>query len=124
MNVAPLERLVDAWREEADLFRKRGMERLAEMIESYADELERRLREWEMEALTVPEAAEESGHTADHIRRLIRQGKIQNAGTESSPQVRRCDLAQKWGHEPADGRSPERPADSRSRVARTVVDSD
>jgi hypothetical protein len=42
--------------------------------------------------LTLQEAARESGYSADHLGRLVRQGKIPNAGRPSAPRIRRRDL--------------------------------
>ena len=43
-------------------------------------------------ALTLGEAAARSGYTAGHLGRLVRQGKIPNAGQSRSPRVRVVDL--------------------------------
>ncbi len=42
------------------------------MVESFASDLEQRLREWELQELTIPEASLESGYSEDHLRRLVR----------------------------------------------------
>ena len=44
------------------------------------------------ELLSLTEAAERTGHTADHIGRLIREGKVPNAGRKNAPRVRIRDL--------------------------------
>ncbi len=43
-------------------------------------------------ALTLGEAAARSGYSAGHLGRLVRQGKIPNAGQPRSPRVRVVDL--------------------------------
>ncbi len=43
-------------------------------------------------ALTLGEAAARSGYSAGHLGRLVRQGKIPNAGHPRSPRVRVVDL--------------------------------
>jgi hypothetical protein len=44
------------------------------------------------ELLSLTEAAERTGHTADHIGRLVREGKVPNAGRKNAPRVRIRDL--------------------------------
>ncbi len=83
------------WRDEAALLRRRGQDALAAMAESYADELEEALREADLEALTLKEAAQESGYSADHLGRLVRQSKIPNVGQPHTPRIQRSDLPRK-----------------------------
>ena len=47
------------------------------------------------ELLNLRQAAQESGYSADHLGRLVREGRICNSGRPHSPRVRRCDLPQK-----------------------------
>ena len=77
------------------MLRRRGQDALAAMAESYADELEEALREHDIEALTLQEAAVESGYSADHLGRLVRDGKITSAGQPNAPRIRRADLPRK-----------------------------
>ena len=42
--------------------------------------------------LTLPEAARESGYSVDHLGRMIRQGKLPNAGAPNRPRIRAGDL--------------------------------
>jgi len=42
--------------------------------------------------LTLREAARESGFSADHLGRLVREGRIPNAGRAHAPRIRRADL--------------------------------
>lgn len=87
--------LVAEWRKEAELYERRGLTSHAAMARSFADDLENHEREHALELLTVAQAAEESGYTPPHIRRLVEEGRIPNAGEEYSPRVRRCDLPKK-----------------------------
>jgi hypothetical protein len=48
----------------------------------------------------MEEAARESGYSAEHLGRLIRTGRIPNAGRRSAPRVRRGDLPAKPAHRP------------------------
>lgn len=89
-----LEALTDqvaSWREEADLLRRRGAPRQADVLESAAEDLEDRLREWRLEALSLEQAARESGLAYDTVQRKV-GSELPNAGEKGSPRVRRCDL--------------------------------
>ena len=80
--VSNCELLATRWRTEAATLRRRGAPQQAEALESCADELEAGLRAHEHEALTLQEAAEESGYSRDHLGRLVREGKLSNAGAK------------------------------------------
>ncbi len=92
MNLEPLRALVSEWRTEAALLEHRGLEGEARLIESFARDLEGRLREWLAESLTLEEAAGEVGTTYDAIRKRIARGGLPNAGRQGSPKIRRADL--------------------------------
>ena len=92
MNTARLQSLAAAWRDEADLLRRRGLEREARMVESFAAQLEERLQEWELQELTLEEAATELGLKYDTVQRRVACGELPNAGRKGSPRVRRRDL--------------------------------
>lgn len=124
MNTAPLERRADEWREEAEVLRRRGAPKQAQLLESAADELDERLRQWQAEKLTAPQAAEESGYTAEHLAQLVRDGTIPNAGKPGAPRIRRRHLPRKPGRRPNGGRASDQTTPSRMQVARSVVDSD
>ena len=49
------------------------------------------------EVLTLDEAAEASGYSKDHLERLIRDGKIPNAGRLHAPRIRRHDVPRRVG---------------------------
>jgi len=95
VNVERLEALTDEWRKEADLLRRRGQESQALMAESYAGDLELRLREWLTQPLTLAEASAESGYSYDHLQHAASGGSIPNVGGEGAPRIRRCDLPRK-----------------------------
>ncbi len=60
-----------------------------------ADQLEAVAAGSDSEALTLEAAATESGYSLDHLGRMIRDGKLANAGRKHAPRVRRCDLPRK-----------------------------
>ncbi len=88
----PAETRPAEWRERAALLRRYGAEGAAAAFEECAETLEEDLRVWKEEPLTLGEAAEASGYSADHLGRLVRDGKILNAGRQGAPLIRRADL--------------------------------
>ena len=53
----------------------------------------RAIREMSLnEPLSLTEAADRTGYTADHIGRLVRTGKVPNAGRKNAPRVLGRDL--------------------------------
>ncbi len=57
-----------------------------------ADELEASLQVAALDDLTLAEAAQQSGYSVDHLARLVREGRIPNAGRRGKPMIRRSDL--------------------------------
>jgi hypothetical protein len=45
------------------------------------------------EALSLTKAAERTGYSAEHLGRLVRQGRLPNAGRKNAPKIRLSDLA-------------------------------
>ena len=43
-------------------------------------------------SLSLTQAAERTGYSAEHIGRLVRQGKLPNVGRKNAPRVRLLDL--------------------------------
>ena len=85
------------WTDEATIFRKRGREDLALFLESYLAELEAEMRNEENEPLTIAQAAAEGGYSEEHLRRLVREEQIPNAGRPNAPRIRRADVPKKPG---------------------------
>ena len=92
LNFTPLKAIANEWREEAAQLARRGYEQEAHAAESYAAELEKRLREWELEELTLEQAAGELGVAYDTVQRRVASGLLHNAGRKGAPRVRRCEL--------------------------------
>lgn len=80
------------WRQKAELFRQHGHEATARAYELCSTELEEALCAGEDELLDLQEAAKASGYSADHLGRLLREGRIPNAGRRHAPRIRRGDL--------------------------------
>lgn len=100
MNIAALEALPREWRAEAETLRHRGAEAQARAMESCAENHEERLRTWHSEALTLSEAAEESGIPYSTLQQKVASGELPNSGEKGSPRLRRCDLPSRGGGAP------------------------
>jgi hypothetical protein len=85
---------LNEWRAHADEIEPYAREAAAAFRRA-ADQLERVLNNAALEALTLEEAAVESGYSADHLGRLLREEKIPNAGRTHAPRVLRRDLPRK-----------------------------
>ena len=103
--MSPLEVLRDRWRSEAEHVRPYNAG-AAHAYELAARELEEALRSADAEALTLEEAARESGYSIDHLRHMVADGKITNAGRYRSPRIARRDLPKRAGHAPASSYDP------------------
>ena len=94
-------------------------EQAATVWEKAALEVEAALRADELESLTLRKASLECGYSIDHLRRLIREGTIPNAGDKREHRVLRRDIPRKPGHRVAASRPLA--ASSRTQAARAVV---
>ncbi len=84
--------LLEQWRAETALFRRRGLHQAADVAESYAADLEAAVHAYERTTLTLTEAATESGYSASHLGRMVRDGTIPNAGRANAPRIAMKDL--------------------------------
>ena len=91
----PVDGLPTTWRKQARTLREYGGETPAVAIESCAAQLEEALRENDEATLTLTDAARESGYSTDHLGRLVREGKIPNAGRPGAPRIARRHLPRK-----------------------------
>ena len=92
---ASVETLPGTWRTQAKALRQYGGETPAVALESCAAELEATLRERDETTLSLTEAAKESGYSTDHLGRLVRDGRIPNAGRPGAPRIARSILPRK-----------------------------
>jgi len=86
------------------------------VLERCADELEATVRDRDETTLTLTDAARESGYTREHLGRLVRDGKIPNAGRPGAPRIARRHLPRKH----RDPESPASPPLARTRGRRQV----
>lgn len=89
--------LLERWRADVELLRRRGAALQAEVLLGCAEELEQQQREDALEALTLEQAARESGYTASALDKQLREGKLANVGRKGAPRIRRGDLPKKSG---------------------------
>ena len=92
--VLPAE-LATRWRSTADNLRKYGAGEAAATLVACATELEEACQDAHGQVLTLREAAELSGYSADHLGRLIRDGTLANAGRKGTPRIALKDLPMK-----------------------------
>lgn len=98
MNTSLLTGLAVEWRSEAEILRRRAATGLADLLDSVAEDLDARVREWETQELSISEAAEESGYSEDHLRELVRTGRLPDTREPASQGrivIRRADLPRK-----------------------------
>jgi hypothetical protein len=93
MKTLSLTDLPKAFRERAAFLRENAAaEQAATAWERAAIEVEAALHAHGSEVLTLRDAALESGYSPDHIGRMIREGKIPNAGRAGAPRIARGDI--------------------------------
>jgi hypothetical protein len=95
LTVPTLGALVLQWRTLADILKAEGCLDVASARERCAAELETCLHIIDSQALSVEQAAGESGYSAEHLRRLLRDKPALNAGRRGKPLIRRSDLPRK-----------------------------
>ena len=79
--------LPDTWRTQAKTLRQYGGNTPAVALESCAAQLEAALRQRDEATLTLTDAARETGYSTGHLGRLVRDGKIPNAGRPGAPRI-------------------------------------
>jgi hypothetical protein len=113
------------WRTEAEAMRhRRAMVEGAELCEEMLGDFEAVTATETETVLNLPEAAAESGYSADYLGRLVREGKIPNAGRPNAPRIRRRDLPRKASRLPSGRPSFKLVGATPGQIARAVVDSE
>jgi len=113
--------LTKKWREHAKTFQLFDEQGTATAFSTCADELEAAVSGMGDEQFTLEEAEQASGYTTDSLGRLIREGRIPNAGKSGTPRISRRNLPRKPGL-----RTRNRQAygvDSVEQIVASVVDS-
>ncbi len=84
------------WRAKACVLQEYGDEQAANICELHASELETWWREYQLEPLTVSEAAAESRYSESYLyHALVEGGALRNCGQPGAPRIRRRDLPRK-----------------------------
>ncbi len=114
--------LVHRWRSESQQLRHRyGDERMAVLLEVVAAELQDALEVSESKLLTLTQAAQECGYTADHLSRLVRDKKIPNHGRKNAPRIARRDLPRKPQSLPSEPPAVQIDGAERRQIAQSIV---
>lgn len=88
-------RLSQGRREAQELDERYSQGALARLTLKHVEEIEGDLTALLDEALTLKQAADETGYSDDYLGRLVRDGKLENVGRKNAPRVRRGDLPRK-----------------------------
>lgn len=112
------------WRQRRDDYdRLSASVKARALIDQLLGELESLFADEEEHALTLTEAARESGYSQDHLARLVREGTIPNAGRSRAPRIRRKDLPRKASSLPVRRRPLHLAGATPEQIARSVVTS-
>ena len=112
------------WRAERDRLGRIGA--LADpglLIADILADVEAILTAEEAETLSLTHAARESGYSAGHLGRLVRDGTIPNAGRPHAPRIRRADLPRKATALRSQAPAHHLPPATPGQIARAVVTS-
>lgn len=119
-----LQTCVAKWSDEAEALRRLGAQvNGAKLIEAILADFQALGRAEASEALTLDEAARESGYTPDHLGKLLRNGTIPNAGRRNAPRILRRHLPCKPGALRAEAPTPQLVGATPGQIARAVVTS-
>ena len=118
---ASVEGLPADWRKRAKALRRYGGDTPATAIERCADDLEATLVERDETTFSLVEAARESGYTATHLGRLVRDGKIPNAGRPNAPRIARRHLPRKAPVEAPLAKEPGPRERSNAQIVQSII---
>lgn len=90
--------LLTKWERESDTMRRRGiMVPGATLCDEILRDIEAAFEAEAESLLTLEEGSAQSGYSVDHLGKLLREGKLPNAGRKGSPRIRARDLPRKPG---------------------------
>jgi hypothetical protein len=87
--------LLERWRTEAEVLRRRGAQPQADALETCAAELEEFERARDLEALSLEQAVALSGYSYSALQKMLAEDELTNVGKRGKPLVRRGDLPRK-----------------------------
>lgn len=123
-EVCTLHAFVAKWSGEAETLRRLGAHvDGAVLIDAILSDLSALDRANATEALTLDEAAVESGYTSDHLGKLLRAGTIPNAGRKNAPRILRRHLPLKPSGLRERRNAPQLAGATPGQIARIVVTS-
>lgn len=112
------------WTGEADKLRRLGAQvDGASLIQAILGDLQAAADTEAKEPLTLEEAAAESGYSAEHLGRLLRDGTIPNAGRRNAPRILRGHLPFKPSALRETRLKPQLAGATPGQIARAVVNS-
>lgn len=124
LTSAALRDLLERWRGLVGTWKAWGLYGdTTRVLERCITELEVAVRQQHDEPLTLAAAARESGYSENHLGRLIREGRIPNAGRLHAPAIRRGDLPRKPTARDATLAGPGRKREPVDRLFRDILDS-
>ena len=111
------------FRSTANFFREHADESIAIAYEKCANRVEQAFNEEDNVLLNLQQASEESGYSADHLGRLVREGKIPNEGRSGAPRIARRNLPAK-SHRTACGvaEDPEQSDSSFEQIVQSIIE--
>jgi hypothetical protein len=116
--------LLAKWSGQAETLRRLGAHvDGAKLIEAILADLEAVARAEAAQALTLDEAARESGYSAEHLGKLLRVGTIPNAGRKNAPRILRRHLPYKPSALRGSTLAPQLVGATPGQIARAVVTS-
>ena len=118
---ASVEGLSADWRKQAKALRRYGGDTPAVAIERCADDLDATLVERDETTLSLVEAAKESGYSRDHLGRLVRDGRIPNAGRTNAPRIARRHLPRKAPAEAPLAKEPHPRERSNVQIVQSII---
>ena len=116
--------LPECWRSLATSFEQFGGSAQAHALRACASMLEQAIHVRDEALLTLEEAERVSGYSGDHLGRLVREGKIPNAGRRHAPRIRQRDLPRKACRLQTPSQSPHLAGATPGQIARAVVNSE
>lgn len=94
-----IQTLVERWTQRASDFAGVGaLVDARKLCEQFVADLVRLRETQNDDTVTYDEAAQLGGYAVDSIRRLVRQGKLANVGSDGAPRIRRRDVPMRPGH--------------------------
>ncbi len=100
-SLPSLEALTTRWESDEALMRSYGATGVADAVAQCAKELREEIATVDDELLSYEEAADESGYSVSHLRRLVGQGHLRDHAESGPTRLRRGHLPRKAGTAPS-----------------------